>query len=368
MKLLIQPGAGVMPLVEGIESARESIDIVIFRFDRGEIARALKAAVERGVYVRALVAHTNRGGEKSLRKLEMQLLEDGVTVVRTADNLVRYHSKFMVIDHKVLYLMAFNFTYQDVEHSRSFAVVTREQRVVQEAMKLFEADVRRKPFTSGLSSFVVSPSNARKQLGVFIHGAHQQLLIYEPKVSDPEMLRLLQERQRSGVEIRIIGKLGRSRFKFDVRKLPRLRLHTRTIIRDRRSAFLGSQSLRALELDARREVGLIFREPQWVNQLIKIFEEDWTAAGETEAEPILEKAPVGKAAKIVAKAIAKELPPVAQVVQEAVQVVVGEKMKVELDPKEVEATVKDAVKEAVTEVVKEVVSDAVENEQVKNHK
>ena len=40
-----------------------------------------------------------------------------------------------------------------------------------------------------------------------------------------------------------------------------MRLHTRSIVRDGRYAFIGSQSLRQLELDARREVGIIFRDP-----------------------------------------------------------------------------------------------------------
>jgi hypothetical protein len=40
---------------------------VALRFDLLEIEDALAAAVERGVVVQALIAHTNRGGEKRLR-------------------------------------------------------------------------------------------------------------------------------------------------------------------------------------------------------------------------------------------------------------------------------------------------------------
>jgi cardiolipin synthase A/B len=93
VKLLIQPEDGVAPLVAAIKKAKKSVDIVIFRFDRAEIERGLKAAARRGVSVSALIAHANRGGEKSLRKLEMRLLEAGVTVSRTADDLLRYHRK-----------------------------------------------------------------------------------------------------------------------------------------------------------------------------------------------------------------------------------------------------------------------------------
>ena len=64
-----------------------------------------------------------------------------------------------------------------------------------------------------------------------------------------------------------------------------MRLHTRSIIRDGTWAFVGSQSLRALELDSRREVGIIFRDPKVVARLAKTFEDDWEAkaAGGTAA-------------------------------------------------------------------------------------
>ena len=102
MKLIIQPGDGVAPVVRAIDKAKKTIDIVIFRFDRpGRREGAPGAAVDRGVVVRALIAHTNKGGEKKLRKLELRLLERGATVARTADDLTRYHGKMMIVDGAV---------------------------------------------------------------------------------------------------------------------------------------------------------------------------------------------------------------------------------------------------------------------------
>ena len=43
MKLLIQPGDGVVPIIKGINSAKKSVEIAIFRFDRSEIETALSA-------------------------------------------------------------------------------------------------------------------------------------------------------------------------------------------------------------------------------------------------------------------------------------------------------------------------------------
>jgi len=172
VKLIIQPDDGVAPVVEAIARAKKTIDIVIFRFDRREVEQALKAAVGRGVVVRALIAHTNKGGDKRLRNLELRLLEAGVTVARTADDLARYHGKLIIVDGRTLNLYGFNYTKLDIDKSRSFGIVTRDRGVVQEAMKLFEADALRQTYTPGHKRLVVSPENSRALLTGFIKGAN----------------------------------------------------------------------------------------------------------------------------------------------------------------------------------------------------
>jgi cardiolipin synthase len=273
VKLIIQPEDGIKPLVQAVRRAKKSIDIVIFRFDRSELEKALEAAVARGVSVRALIAHTNRGGEKSLRKLELKLLNAGVTVARTADDLPRYHGKMMIVDG-ALYVLGFNYTQLDLD-SRSFGVVTREPRLVKEAASLFEADSTRQSYTPSHDNLVVSPESSRELLSMFIKRAKKQLLIYDAKISDRLMLRLLQARAKAGVEIRVFGKLMKEIPGADARKLPDLRLHVRAMIRDGSSAFVGSQSLRKLELDGRRELGVIITNALVAKKMQAVFEADW---------------------------------------------------------------------------------------------
>src|SRR4029450_13989993 len=125
MKLIVQPDDGLSPVLAAIKSAKSSIDTTIFRFDRPEIEKALAAAVGRGGKVRGLVGHTNRGGEKRLRKLEQTLLAAGVTTARTGDDLVRYHGKMLIVDEKTLIVKLFNYTGLDLK-SGSFAIATRQ--------------------------------------------------------------------------------------------------------------------------------------------------------------------------------------------------------------------------------------------------
>ena len=282
MKLIIEPEDGIAPLLRAIKGARKSIDIVIFRFDRADIEKALEAAVARGVIVRALIAHTNTGGEKVLRKLETRFLAAGITVARTADDLPRYHGKMMVVDN-ALYVLGFNYTKLDIEKSRSFGIVTRDPRLLKEALSLFEADATRQTYAPMHERFVVSPETSRARLTSFIKGARKQLLIYDEKISDNLIQRLLEERAKAGVEIRVIGRTEKAIAGVDVRKLKGLRLHVRSIIRDGAAAFVGSQSLRKLELDGRREVGILIGDARVSKRIQEVFEEDWTASAPAKA-------------------------------------------------------------------------------------
>lgn len=376
MKLIIEPTDGVGPLLAAIKSAKQRVEIAIFRFDRKDMETALKAAADRGVKVNVLIAFTNRGGEQGLRKLELRCLAAGIIVARTADDLIRYHGKYILIDRRVLCMLSFNFTHLDIDHSRGFGIVTTHANWVREAAKLFRADCTRTKYAPKTETFVVSPANSRKVLDTFLKRAKKQLLIYDPKISDKEMLRILQERAKAGVEIKVIGSVA-GRAPFDVQKLGGTRLHTRTIIRDRRQAFVGSQSLRTAELDSRRELGLIIQDAKAVKKLVDTFETDWASTCEKNAPappkepdaPKDEPAAVSeKEAEKAVQVLTKELDPLAASVKKAVRKAVAKAGDDVLHDKGVKDTMKKVVKKAVKEAVKEAVQDAQDAQDVKEAK
>jgi cardiolipin synthase A/B len=359
LKLIAQPADGTAPLVKAINQAKKSIEIVIFRFDQADLEHALEAAAERGIFVHALIAFTNRGGEKNLRKLEMRFLEKGITVARTADDLVRYHGKMMLVDGKELYLLTYNFTHLDTGRSRSFGIVTKNRNVVQEASRLFECDTKRQPFTSRSNKLIVSPVNARKLLAAYIKGARRELLIYDVDLSDKEMLGLLEERQQAGVKIRIIGHVARSS-SLTARALRRMRLHTRVIIRDCRQAFLGSQSLRKLELDSRREIGIVVSSPKVIGSLSTMFEDDWKASVVAGARNKNKKdhleVHAERTSKRVAKVLEKKLAPL-PVVKKLAQTIQNE-AEVDVKPAEAARVVKSVLKKTAKKATAKLVEEA----------
>jgi cardiolipin synthase len=366
VKLIIEPADGVGPLLAAIKGAKTSVEIAIFRFDRTDVENALKAAAARGVKVTALIAFTNRGGEQRLRKLEQRFLDAGIIVARTSDDLIRYHDKYILIDRSVLYMLSFNFTHLDIDHSRGFGIVSTRANWVNEAARLFRADCTRSKYRPKTDTFVVSPANSRTALETFVKRAKKQLLIYDPKISDTAMLRALQARAKAGVEIKVIGSVS-NRSGLKAQKLAGTRLHTRTIIRDRRQAFVGSQSLRSEELDKRRELGLIIEDAKVVKILIDTFESDWagTIVKERAASVNEPAAPANEPAAVSVKETAKavqvftkELDPLSVSVKKAVRRAVAKAGDDVLHDTDVKDTMKKVVKKAVKEAVKEAIQDA----------
>ena len=110
------------------------------------------------------------------------------------------------------------------------------------------------------------------------------------KIQDPSFVRLLKERAAKGVRIRVIGQLKGPNGAIEVTRLKGMRLHVRAIVRDGTRAFVGSQSLRKIELESRREVGLLISNPSVAGKILQVFEADWAASRGADAA-----APVAKA-------------------------------------------------------------------------
>src|SRR5581483_9600102 len=138
--------------------------------------------------------------------------------------------------------------------------------------------------------------------------------------------------------------------------LKKMRLHVRAIIRDRELGFIGSQSLRRLELDRRREVGVIFRDGSAIKDLVRVFEEDWADSASKKIEKQVAKpaAAPKKAFKKVARAVAKEIP-LKPVAKKAVKAIAKQ---ADVDEKKIHEVVKEIVKDVVEEAAKKAAAEA----------
>jgi phosphatidylserine/phosphatidylglycerophosphate/cardiolipin synthase-like enzyme len=228
--------------------------------------------------------------------------------------------------------------------------------VVKEAIRLFDCDSKRRPYKNVKDDLVVSPVNARKQLTNFIAGTKKKLLIYEMKISDRDFLKLLQKKISAGAEVRVLSRASAKGGDIPVRRLPS-RLHLRAILRDGNTAFLGSQSLRKLELEARREIGLIFRDKKIVKQMEAVFEKDWKRSEPVIADTMLASALIVPAKK-VAKEVARQIS-IKPVLEQVLDKVIDAKDATPFEPEEVAQTVREAFRDEVQGAVQEALKDVV---------
>lgn len=181
-------------------------------------------------------------------------------------------------------------------------------------------------------------------------------MIYDPEISDHRMIRHLRDRVRAGVQIRIIGRVDKPSRTWAAHNHMRIRFHTRTIIRDREQAFVGSQSLREAELDHRRELGLIAHNHEVVHSLVKVFERDWASADVSRERD--HKAILGDngGMKKVAKALVREMPMeplVAKALKHALRGVTEVPVKRNVLAHKVEDALREAVEDAVSALVRQ---------------
>ena len=132
-----------------------------------------------------------------------------------------------------------------------------------------------------------------------------------------------------------------------------MRLHAQAILRDGEAMFLGSQSLRSLELDARREVGLIIEDPAVARHALETFEADWAKTkslpasilATLQAEPEIETPASAEAASLAPTPLA-----VKEVIKEAIMDAILEKLSDMPDAKNVKLAIKEGAKEALSEM------------------
>jgi cardiolipin synthase len=179
----------------------------------------------------------------------------------------------------MLLVLGFNLITRDIERNRSLGLATTRPELVQAALRLFEADSRLQPYTATEHRLLVSPVNSRGTLLAMIEGASRRLWIYDMRITDELMLEALERRAEAGVEVRVIGAVRTPIGAVQVRHPARNRLHLRAILADSSKVFVGSQSLRRVELEQRREIGLLLEAPHLAERVAAIFRRDWKRAG-----------------------------------------------------------------------------------------
>jgi phosphatidylserine/phosphatidylglycerophosphate/cardiolipin synthase-like enzyme len=250
-------------LIDTLNRARSRIRLSLFRCTDRRIYAALAAAVDRGVDVQVIVTSRAKGGRKKVQKLWSRLEKTGARVHPYNDAVVKYHAKYLVVDDGPALVATLNFTRKSSSSTCDAIVETWDPAVVNGLLALMDADVNERPAPETLPDrLIVGPERARRQFTSLLSGARTRIRIIDAKLSDPDLVSLLNERRAAGVSVDI----------YRSKRIAGAKSHGKIMLLDDTTAIVGSLSLKALSLDFRREVAIVCREPQAVERIRELFE------------------------------------------------------------------------------------------------
>ena len=259
-RIVLAPEERRDAVLDVIRSARERLILSLFRCDDDAVVEALAEAVQRRVHVRALLTGRAKGSKKHLKQLHKLLKRLGAEVQRYADLVVKYHAKYIVADEGPALVASLNFTRNCFEATCDFMLVTHDPELVGGLMRLFHADWHAPGSWSPDvpdDRLIVGPERARARFAALLQQARQSIRLIDAKLSDPEMLALLRAREAAGVAVDVKGPNA----------LGPLFPHGKLLIVDDSTAVLGSISLSTLALEFRRELAVVVRDRNTLQQL-----------------------------------------------------------------------------------------------------
>jgi cardiolipin synthase A/B len=276
-RIVLDPSERLDAILQLIRAARKQLLISLFRCNEVAILKELAGALRRKVKVHALVTPRAKGGKKRLEELGFLLENMGAEVHRYPDQVVKYHAKYLLADDGPAIVASLNFTKKCFRRTSDFLQITNDPEVISGLTRLFESDchglqsILPRDFSDRL---IVGPDRARAQISELLQQARRSISIVDKKVTDSEMLTLLEAKKAEGVEVRVLGN----------RSFGDLVSHGKLMLVDDSTAVIGSISLSTLSLEFRRELAMKIQDPRCVRQLVRYFKSLAACAASERAE------------------------------------------------------------------------------------
>jgi len=304
--VLVQPDDSVVPVLDLIESARDSVFIKQFTFTHAAILEAVIEARRAGRDVRIMLNPHRSSGDRANDEAFATLEAAGVKMQWSNPAFAVTHEKSMVVDGSRGLIATFNFCEKYFTRTRDYGVLTEEADEVAQIRDCFLADWDRHRFEPRAGSALLwSNRNSRRLMSLFIDQARHTLDVQHPKFVDATILDRIVQARRRGVRVRVLcgGRHGISdwdvldtfsslrvlgHLDVKVRKQKNLRLHAKLLVADEKTALVGSMNIDRSAFDQRRELGAVIAGKAALHRLRKVFENDWHDAHHYEPpDPLL---------------------------------------------------------------------------------
>lgn len=181
-----------------------------------------------------------------------------------------------------------NLTNSSITDNREMLAVDSNPDEVAEAEAIFQADFKGASITPA-GPLVVAPDNARQDLLNLVNGAKKSVDIEAEELSDDKLTAALTGLVANGVAVRVVlsdqtptqaeqqSIALLKQHKIPVVSVASPYIHTKTILVDGQSAYVGSANLTFYSLTANRELGVIVTAPDAISSISATISKDFKA-------------------------------------------------------------------------------------------
>ena len=291
--LIVLPDDSAKPIIDAIKSAKKSLHVKMFVFSDPSLLKAVIAAKRRGVDVRIMLNPSRRSGKAENQQSRKMLKAAGVKVQDSNPAFGMTHEKSMVVDGTSAFVKSLNWETKNLTETRDYAIATSHKHEVQEIIKCFEADWKRKSFDGGENAHLIwCTGNGRERIGQAIDTARHTIFVQNERYQDAVIIEHLVRAHMRGVKVHVMARpphklsaekltegVGGLRTMRDVgikiHKLRHLKLHAKMLLIDEKRVIVGSINLAPGSFDSRRELAIDVRDAHIVKRMKKIVRHDW---------------------------------------------------------------------------------------------
>jgi len=273
LSVQVMPSDRGQSILDAIKGAKTSIHMEMYQLTNSAVIGALKTAKQQGRQVRVILNQTFPQGGNANAGTFNELKAAGVEVVYAPSVFSFTHSKILVLDGTVGWIMTMNLTQTSPTENREYLVRVTGAAEVAELVAILQADFSNKsvdlPGKLVVSPGSATPVDAQRRLVALMRTATSQIDLEGESLADTQIVETLIAAKKLGRTVRIIlndqdGSPGQvtalaalKAAGIPIVKVGTPDIHAKAIIVDRARAYVGSQNFTFTALLKNREVGLL---------------------------------------------------------------------------------------------------------------
>lgn len=271
-------------ILSKIENAKEKVYIEVYMLTEKRIQNALKNVKNKWIDVKIILEKNPYNSYNINNKAFNYLKNLNIEVVRSnPKNFALNHTKIILIDDESI-ISSWNLTHSTFKYNRDMFIFTKDQNIVKKLNELFLWDFTWNKNIIFDNNLVISPDTSRKQFENLFNNAKKDIKLYFQYFEDENLKDLLIEKAKKWINISIITDKKNSNIEIlkefennwiKIKKLEKLTMHSKAILIDEQVLYIWSVNFSTYSIDKNREIWLILKNKDIINEFLKLFYNDF---------------------------------------------------------------------------------------------